>query len=344
MDNADAPFLMYINKDGKVRWQKSYPAVGRGQETRTVVATAYGFYFFSFTRNGGSKSLKLVKSDINGSAPCIESPSSIVESDVTQFYFQQTAGRQIEPVATECNVFPTLAVNDYSINASSVCRVACCNDVVDTADEVNLCNDTSYTLPNNDVIKNSGSYSIIHKTSKGCDSIVYYKVNFLYSPQVKLGADTCFTAGTDSLVLQTAPGYDKYTWNNISSASNTYTVTKPGNYYVLVRNFCGTKSDSVRVFEKCDFEVFMPNAFTPNYDGLNDVFKVPSQIWNRLVKFTIYNRWGEMVFFTKDINKGWDGTYKSDIQPSDAYIYYIEMESIDGKKTIIKKGYVTLLR
>lgn len=64
---------------------------------------------------------------------------------------------------------------------------------------------------------------------------------------------------------------------------------------------------------------------------------------NRLKKLTIYNRWGQLIFETNDINKRWDGKYKKLLQPPGIYIYYVEMENLKGKR-ITKKGSVTLIR
>ena len=87
----------------------------------------------------------------------------------------------------------------------------------------------------------------------------------------------------------------------------------------------------------------MPNAFTPNGDRLNDVYKIPSFNFNRLIQFTIYNRWGRIVFQTRDITKGWDGTINNIPQETGTYVYYLQMESITGKK-INEKGTLTLIR
>ena len=87
----------------------------------------------------------------------------------------------------------------------------------------------------------------------------------------------------------------------------------------------------------------MPNAFTPNGDGLNDYFGVSGYNTNRLIKLKIYNRWGQLIFETNDINKRWDGSYKKLPQPVGIYIYYAEMENLN-EKGITKRGVVTLIR
>jgi len=88
--------------------------------------------------------------------------------------------------------------------------------------------------------------------------------------------------------------------------------------------------------------VSLPGAFSPNADGANDVLYVRGANVSTL-NFSIYNRWGQKVFETNDINKGWDGTFRGVAQPVDAYGFIISITSLDGCR-IIKKGNVTLLR
>lgn len=88
------------------------------------------------------------------------------------------------------------------------------------------------------------------------------------------------------------------------------------------------------------FEV--PNAFTPNGDGKNDCFGLKHWGNNTLKEFKIYNRWGETVFETKNLQNCWDGTYKGLLQPTDTYVYYITAKTFCGN--IFKKGTIVLLR
>ncbi|HRI22756.1 MAG TPA: gliding motility-associated C-terminal domain-containing protein, partial [Panacibacter sp.] len=200
-----------------------------------------------------------------------------------------------------------------------------------------------YTLANGQNITTSGTYTFTYKSVSGCDSIVYYNISFNQIPVVKLGADTCF--GTrDSLVLKVNAGYDNYIWNGINTANPVYVAKDAGTYMVSAGNYCGSKSDTVMIFNKCEYEIIMPNAFTPNSDGINDLFRIPSQSANRLIHFTIYNRWGQVVFETSDISKGWDGNFKGLQSPFGTYVYNIVMESLDRRNKVSKKGWVILLR
>jgi gliding motility-associated-like protein len=90
-------------------------------------------------------------------------------------------------------------------------------------------------------------------------------------------------------------------------------------------------------------DLFVPDAFTPNGDGLNDVFKpVPVGI-KKLNFFKVYNRLGELVFSTTAQKAGWDGTFKG--QPQDPGVFVWMAEAVDYLgKVIFKKGSVTLIR
>ncbi|MFL5728812.1 MAG: T9SS type B sorting domain-containing protein [Cytophagaceae bacterium] len=89
-------------------------------------------------------------------------------------------------------------------------------------------------------------------------------------------------------------------------------------------------------------KLFIPDAFTPNGDGINDVLE-PKGKYVQDFKMTIFNRWGEIVFYTDNFSQGWDGNYKGDKATADAYAYTIEAVDYFGQK-VNRKGTVTLLR
>ena len=122
--------------------------------------------------------------------------------------------------------------------------------------------------------------------------------------------------------------------------STTYRVT-------ITDNNTGCEVVALRrlnVFEiNCaEPEIFIPTAFTPNNDGVNDRVFVRG-IYLSEIEFEIYNRWGELVFKTTDINKGWDGTYKGKQQNTDVFNYYLKATCFDGQE-FFKKGNISLIR
>ena len=117
----------------------------------------------------------------------------------------------------------------------------------------------------------------------------------------------------------------------------TYTVTG-----VSLLQGC-PQIDSFRV-KVVPQQVFVPNAFSPNGDGNNDVFKVGT-IRNmvNIPEFRVFNRWGQEMFYTTDVTKGWDGNYKGVKQDSGVYHYIIRVAYANGKTQFLK-GDVTLIR
>ncbi|MCS6934101.1 MAG: PKD domain-containing protein [Chitinophagales bacterium] len=97
-----------------------------------------------------------------------------------------------------------------------------------------------------------------------------------------------------------------------------------------------------RIYIRFTKMIGVPNAFSPNGDGINDVVKVEGKGIVKLV-FRIFNRWGEKVFESTDQSIGWDGYYKGVLQEMDAYAYYVEAELINGENVLLK-GNITLLR
>lgn len=90
-------------------------------------------------------------------------------------------------------------------------------------------------------------------------------------------------------------------------------------------------------------EVYIPNTFTPNNDGYNDEFKVRGPSFS-VFYFAVYNRWGQLVFETEDVTKGWDGTYKGKPADPDVFGYYVKMKCNENSEEIFRKGNVTLIR
>jgi len=99
--------------------------------------------------------------------------------------------------------------------------------------------------------------------------------------------------------------------------------------------------DSVRVLVISPLNV--PNAFTPNGDGVNDVISAINAGGLRSFNFKIYNRWGHVVFESTNIEENWDGTYKGNKQPSESYSYFISAEYENGDH-ITLNGFIALLR
>jgi gliding motility-associated-like protein len=206
-----------------------------------------------------------------------------------------------------------------------------------------LCQGTSYILPDNRTVSNTGRYDVSFQTPTGCDSTIFFDIRVFKKPSDLMPiADTCL-GSDDSLTLTATKGFETYNWMGISYSEPAYKVYKEGAYYVSVNNYCGTKTDTVHVYKNCDYPIYMPAAFTPNGDGLNDIFRVPPQNKNRLIQLTVYNRLGLVIFTTSDKSKGWNGYFEGHPADNGVYIYLLRMAGISGK-AITQKGAVVLMR
>ena len=125
--------------------------------------------------------------------------------------------------------------------------------------------------------------------------------------------------------------------------------TKPGKYEVclVVTSFDGCKDTLRKMVEvKGAYNVWIPSSFTPNFDKLNDIFIPvfsPFGIDTKHYEFTIFNRWGSLLFNTTNTNVGWDGTYKGEPVIEGVYVFTLKFKDADGV-VYDKIGHVTLLR
>ena len=119
--------------------------------------------------------------------------------------------------------------------------------------------------------------------------------------------------------------------------TTTYTVTIRSQEGCLVKD-----SVTVNVSNTGDKGFYVPSAFTPNYDGKNDCFRVKYLGSIDDYSIHIYNRWGEQVFYSRDISACWDGSYKGLKQPKGVYVYYIKAKTFCGE--IFKKGTLVLVQ
>ncbi len=141
-------------------------------------------------------------------------------------------------------------------------------------------------------------------------------------PYLKLSDKDHLCTGTPE-ELDAGGGFSAYLWQD-GSTGRYFTATEKGIYWVHVTDTVGcSASDSIRMLV-CNNSILLPSAFSPNGDGINDIFRVVTRADN-ITGFSmiIFNRWGEEIFVTNDILKGWDGTFKGQLAPGDTYAWTI---------------------
>jgi gliding motility-associated-like protein len=147
-----------------------------------------------------------------------------------------------------------------------------------------------------------------------------------------------------------AHGAQYYSWAPVGSLSDPNSpapIARPTEtttyiVYGMDMNGC-VSSDSVQVAVDYRDNLLIPTAFTPNNDGLNDVFKPVNLGFRTLMEFRVFNRWGQEIFSTTDKNTGWDGKWKGEEMPIGSYQYLIRIGYPDHM-TESYKGDVTLIR
>ncbi len=188
----------------------------------------------------------------------------------------------------------------------------------------------------------SGNYFVHITDASGCSADTNILVgNFGSIVKPNLGADSSFCLPPNFILY--AGNYSTYQWQS-GSTIPIFPVKDVGEYSVTVTNSFGcTSADTVVLSFNCDSYINFPSAFSPNADGVNDVFRAKYSL--DLVKYNlrIYNRWGELVFETSDVNEGWDGTFNNKPQPLSVYVWYAEYSFRDGKKNS-KAGNLTLVK
>ena len=139
----------------------------------------------------------------------------------------------------------------------------------------------------------------------------------------------------------------KYSWSSQpSQLGATLRGVPNGTYTVIIKdaNNCEIDAQATIEYANC-CKLFMPNAFTPNSDGLNDKIFIKIKGDFELKTFSIYNRYGQRVFTTANMTDGWDGKWNSKLQDLGVYYYFIEGLCGNGdKKEVMYKGDITLVR
>lgn len=142
------------------------------------------------------------------------------------------------------------------------------------------------------------------------------------------------------------------TWRPVETLDNPNTLAPLATpdvtttYVVSIQDGACVSEDSMTIFvlEGCDGSgVRVPNVFTPNGDGKNDILNVYGKGISEIRYFRIYNRWGELVHESYSLDRGWDGTYNGKMANPGVYVYYLDVICVNGESTIVK-GNVTLLR
>lgn len=304
-------------------------------------ATGNAINFSSSTLVDGDQVSCLMTSSVQCPRPSADANSNVITM------------KMIPDVLSSVSIIPT---------ADAICRDSL---VAFTATPVNGGDDPAYQwLINGNPVGSGGSayhtrslnpgdqVSVRMTGSLHCSGTVVSNIvdmTVFDPPVIRLTPDTIIAAHTQIVLAPVITGVvDDFHWlpaPYLNDISLLYPIVAPIGttvYRIVAKNsYCSaTASEKVEVF----YDLLMPNAFSPNGDGRNDLYRIPPSVPIRIRNFSIYNRSGALVFATADATLGWDGRLNGQAQPAGTYVWVIEYENPILKKSIMRKGTVELVR
>ena len=205
---------------------------------------------------------------------------------------------------------------------------------------------------NNGVVDNqafeptaTSTYTVIGTDANSCVDSAQITITFLPAQPFSFGEDTVICPGLP-IILEGDPSYTAYLWQD-GSTQDTFRVTEPGTYTLSLTDSAGCfYADEIIIdpAEGCD-SLFIPNVFTPNGDGINELFQLESDYLNTF-EIQIFDRWGKRMFASDDVEKSWDGTGMGGVKCASGVYYYVVRFSFLGDPEVIeeKGGFLSLIR
>lgn len=351
-----------------------------GDTTQVIPVTQQGWYSVTVTNLCGSDNDSVfvtvlppppVVSLGNDTTVCAGQPVTLDAGNPGQSFMWSTGDTTQSITTTGSGLFKVVVSNDCGAD-SSIITITHDIPVIDAGRDTCVClgepltlNATggfvSYswspgtalsdsTIPNpTAVFSNSLTLTVSVTNARGCTASDDVDICIYPWPSVDAGQDLTIIIG--DFIQLNASGAMNYIWSPSTAMDNnnvpnpTVNPTETIVYYVTGTDANGcTNMDSVVVNVDIPGEKFwVPTGFTPNNDGVNDLFILSSNTYLTLLELSVYNRWGQQVFTTNDINSGWDGTYNGAEQAIGNYIFRVVVENYFGE-IITRSGNVTLLR
>ncbi|MDQ6761829.1 MAG: gliding motility-associated C-terminal domain-containing protein, partial [Bacteroidota bacterium] len=314
----------YGGSSPSFQWQLNGNPVGANSDTFTTSALTTGDVINC-----------IFKSSIPCNTPAISNSITVtVSRKVTSIINQQICEGEAYEGYTTSGTYTNVFTGSNGCDSTRTLNLIVypkLSSVFDTA----ICFGTSYNG-----YSEAGTYNLMYSSAHGCDSVHTINLKILPDINVNPYADTILCTG-DSIVL--APGdFDSYLWQD-GSIKSSFVVTHGGMYSVRVTNKCGTAIKNTLVNERACIIMF-PNAFTPNNDGINDVFKILNAYHLTYFNCSIYNRWGQKIFESFDVTKGWDGAINGAPAGIGIYTWICNYTRAGSTNVIRLKGIVTLLK
>jgi gliding motility-associated-like protein len=195
----------------------------------------------------------------------------------------------------------------------------------------------------NTQVSNTGTIELTTTNEFGCSSETSLSVQEGSLPEVNV-PDLLSSCQGEVLELSISSNNAEAFWS--ASQTAELSANEGGEYAWLAQNACGTaEGNTTIVFEDCDCNIYIPNAFTPDDNGINERFQPIVDCELSFYQFMIYNRWGEVVFSSERPSEAWNGDSGSGYYSMDEiYIYHLVYQSANDIELKEIQGSLTLLR
>ncbi len=262
---------------------------------------------------------------------------------------------------------PTLLVSrpgSYSVRVTTDCKIL--RDTVkvdyaldfDLGPDTTLCNGRSLTLTvpfsasasyqwqdgtaqNRYTVSRAGQY-IVRVKQATCIAADTIQVRYIRPPELELGPDKEL-CGTELFTIKPVVAQGQFAWLDDFSGMDR-TVSSSGVFRASVRNECATVTDSIAIdYDACGCLLYTPTAFTPNGDGVNDVFSTVACGDITLVSLSIFSRWGEVIFHADKPPFVWDGFYRGQACQDDVYTWSVQYRLTNRRTVLLKQQQGPLL-
>jgi gliding motility-associated-like protein len=305
--------LLSANAEGQVVWYNSITGdsiIFTGSDYTTPLIFDTTIYYVMSLDSGCSSGLVPVNIYLYSTSfpPVISSNSPVCEGAIIELYCDSVPGESFS--WTGPDGFISSAANPQINNASLI---------------------------------NAGNYEIVISSDSCTSPASSIVVQVIQNPDVSL-PDSLYLFCVDEGILLDASYFGaSYQWQDFSTSAY-YNVQAGGLYWVIVNVGDCKTTDSTQVYaEDCTPVIEMPNVFTPNQDGYNDLF-LPMEfefiIENKII---IFNRWGRLMYESEDVLSGWDGTYGGRVCSDGVYFWILFYTGIKGEQGSLN-GTVTLIK
>ena len=200
----------------------------------------------------------------------------------------------------------------------------------------------------------AGFYSVTISNAAMCDTVINISLENYYLPDLEVVGDTSIIQGQyANLTAITVPDYDSIYWLPSDGIVSVYlnALASPmltTNYtaYVRYKNGCYLRDSAIVNVDSVELKYIVPNIFTPNGDGVNDILKLSLSESVKSIEMHIFDRWGNKIFDSFSKDRFWDGFNQNTRKEAEVgvYSYFIYIESLTDQKRILKEGNITLLR